>query len=214
MTILLNQLRKKIILILFIGFLLLFPISATASVEEAIFAGGCFWCLEHDLEEINGIIDAESGYSGGKLINPNYQKHDGHQESVKVVFDNAIIEYKDLLRAYWRNIDPFDGQGQFCDRGDSYRPVIFPFTESQKREAIKSVEHASNELNKSLKDLKVEIKESTSFWIAEDYHQDFAINNSFKYNFYRYSCGRDARLDSVWGSKARSSDSWTPEPQT
>tara|TARA_B100001996_G_scaffold293006_1_gene233189 strand:- start:98 stop:634 length:537 start_codon:yes stop_codon:yes gene_type:complete len=170
-----------------------------AESQEAIFAGGCFWCLEHDLEKVDGVLAVESGYSGGDLTNPTYQNHSGHKEVVKVIFNSDIISYKDLLENYWINIDPFDGKGQFCDRGDSYKPVIFTSNEEQKREVKDSQERISLALNIPLDQLKVDIIDSKTFWIAEKYHQDYAANNPIKYNFYRTSCGRDNRLKKVWG---------------
>jgi peptide-methionine (S)-S-oxide reductase len=179
--------------------LIFFPLQTFAESEEAIFAGGCFWCLEHDLEELDGVVNAESGYSGGDLSNPTYENHIGHQEVVKVIFDSDIISYKDLLKQYWFNIDPFDNKGQFCDRGDSYKPVIFTSNEEQERDAKDSQENISILLNIPLEQLKVDILESKVFWLAEKYHQDFAVRNPLKYNFYRTSCGRDNRLKKVWG---------------
>ena len=175
------------------------PIKVFAQSEEAIFAGGCFWCLEHDLEKIDGVLSAESGYSGGDLTNPTYENHSGHQEVVKVSYDSDVISYKDLLKRYWINIDPFDDQGQFCDRGNSYKPVIFTSNQEQKDEAKESKEKISVALNIPLDELKVDIIDSKTFWIAEKYHQDFAVKNPLKYKFYRTSCGRDNRLKKVWG---------------
>ena len=170
-----------------------------AESQDAIFAGGCFWCLEHDLEKLDGVISVESGYSGGEMTNPTYENHNDHQEVVKVIFDSEILSYKELLNNYWINIDPFDNNGQFCDRGDSYKPVIFTSSEKQEREAKESRDTISVGLNVSIDQLKVDILDSKTFWIAEKYHQDFAAKNPFKYNFYRTSCGRDNRLKKVWG---------------
>ena len=192
-------LRRLIVLCLLMQLLITSPVKAFAESEEAIFAGGCFWCLEHDLEKLDGVVSAESGYSGGDLINPTYQDHSGHQEVVKVIFDSDTISYKDLLKQYWVNIDPFDNNGQFCDRGDSYKPVIFTSNQEQKRDAKESQETISVGLNIPLEQLKVDIVESKVFWLAENYHQDFAVKNPLKYNFYRTSCGRDNRLKKVWG---------------
>ncbi len=175
------------------------PLKAFAESQEAIFAGGCFWCLEHDLEKLDGVISAESGYSGGDLINPTYDNHGGHQEVVKVSFNSDIISYKDLLENFWINIDPFDGNGQFCDRGDSYKPVIFTSNKEQENEAKNSQEIISQALNIPSDKLKVNILDAKTFWIAEKYHQNFAEKTSLKYNFYRASCGRDNRLKKVWG---------------
>ena len=191
--------RRLIVFSMLLQLLIACPLQAFAESEEAIFAGGCFWCLEHDLEKLDGVVSAESGYSGGDLINPTYQDHSGHQEVVKVVFDSDIISYKDLLKQYWVNIDPFDNNGQFCDRGDSYKPVIFTSNQEQKRDAKESQETISVGLNIPLEQLKVDIVESKVFWLAENYHQDFAVKNPLKYNFYRTSCGRDNRLKKVWG---------------
>ena len=194
-----NFLRPVIVLCILVQILIIFPINAIAQSQEAIFAGGCFWCLEHDLQKIDGVISAESGYSGGAIVNPTYENHKGHQEVVKVSFNSDIISYKDLLDSYWINIDPFDGDGQFCDRGNSYKPIIFTSNEEQKDEAKESKARISLSLNIPNDQLKVEILDAKPFWIAENYHQDYAVKNPLKYNFYRTSCGRDNRLKKVWG---------------
>tara|TARA_Y100001968_G_scaffold12607_1_gene10441 strand:+ start:201 stop:797 length:597 start_codon:yes stop_codon:yes gene_type:complete len=192
-------LRRIIVFSMLLQLLIAFPVEVFAESEEAIFAGGCFWCLEHDLEGLDGVVSAESGYSGGDLINPTYDNHNGHQEVVKVSFNPEVISYKDLLKQYWINIDPFDDKGQFCDRGDSYKPVIFVSNKDQESIAKESKQSISAELNTPLDQLKVDIIDSKPFWIAENYHQDFAVKNPLKYNFYRKSCGRDNRLKKVWG---------------
>ena len=192
-------LRRIIVFSMLFQLLIAFPVEVFAESEEAIFAGGCFWCLEHDLEGLDGVVSAESGYSGGDLINPTYDNHNGHQEVVKVSFKPEVISYKDLLKQYWINIDPFDDKGQFCDRGDSYKPVIFVSNKDQESIAKESKQSISAELNTPLDQLKVDIIDSKPFWIAENYHQDFAVKNPLKYNFYRKSCGRDNRLKKVWG---------------
>ncbi len=192
-------LRRLIVICMLLQLLIVLPLQVFAESEEAIFAGGCFWCLEHDLEKLDGVVSAESGYSGGDLINPTYENHSGHQEVVKVNFDSDSISYKDLLKNYWVNIDPFDNKGQFCDRGDSYRPVIFTSDQEQEREAKDSQKNISVALNVPLDKIKVDILDSKAFWKAENYHQDFAVRNPLKYNFYRTSCGRDNRLKKVWG---------------
>ena len=192
-------LRGLILICIVSQLLIVLPLQVFAETEEAVFAGGCFWCLEHDLEKLDGVFSAESGYSGGDLINPTYEKHSGHQEVVKVRFDSDIVSYKELLKNYWFNIDPFDNNGQFCDRGDSYKPVIFTSSLEQERDAKESQEDIANILNVPLDQLKVDIIDLKQFWIAENYHQDFAAKNSLRYNFYRTSCGRDNRLKKVWG---------------
>ncbi len=192
-------LRRLILICVLFQLLIICPSQVYAETQEAIFAGGCFWCLEHDLEKLDGVVSAESGYSGGDLKNPTYENHNGHQEVVKVRFNSDIISYTDLLHNYWINIDPFDDGGQFCDRGNSYKPIIFTSTEDQEREVKASKKNISRELNISIDQLKVENVKAQTFWIAETYHQDFAEKNPLKYNFYRTSCGRDNRLKKVWG---------------
>ena len=191
--------RRLIVTFVLLQLLISCPLKVFAESQEAIFAGGCFWCLEHDLEKLDGVSSVESGYSGGDLINPTYENHSGHQEVVKVIFNSDIISYKDLLTKYWINIDPFDNNGQFCDRGDSYKPVIFTSNQEQESEAKESQGIISLALKVPLNQLKVDILDSKTFWIAEKYHQDFAVKNPLKYKFYRTSCGRDNRLNKVWG---------------
>jgi peptide-methionine (S)-S-oxide reductase len=208
---------KRVFPVLVACLLLLWPLApAQAAVEEAVLAGGCFWCLEHDLEKLPGVLSVESGYSGGSLSNPTYRQVSGggtgHQEVVQVRFDNAKISYPTLLRAYWRNVDALDGGGQFCDRGSSYRPVIFTEGESQKQQAEASLQAAAKELGKPVSVIRVQIKPLSRFWPAEGYHQDYAERNSVKYGYYRWACGRDRRLDQLWGSKARSRSPWVSAP--
>ena len=180
-----------------------------ANAEEVILGGGCFWCLEHDLESQQGVYSVKSGYSGGDLKNPTYENHSGHQEVVLVDYDPKLVNLTAILRLYLRNVDPFDGDGQFCDRGDSYRPVIFFNDSNGENEAKSALISASKELKVPLKKISVEIKSKNQFWLAEDYHQDFAERNEVKYKFYRFTCGRDQKLDKIWGDKARSIDLWS-----
>ena len=193
--------------------LLLFaPVSVLAAAQDAVLAGGCFWCLESDLEHLPGVLSAESGYTGGTVARPTYQQVSsettGHQEAVRVRFDPAKISYARLLQSYWRNVDPLDGGGQFCDRGDSYRPVIFTQGERQQDQALASKAAAAAELGVPETAIKVEIKPLTTFWKAEGYHQDYAMRSKTKYTYYRWACGRDRKLDQVWGAKARSGVPW------
>ena len=176
--------------------------------EELIVAGGCFWCLEHDLESLSGINFVQSGYSVGGLLNPNYENHVVHQEVVLVDYDSKLVTLPEILRLYFRNIDPLDGKGQFCDRGDSYRPVIFFNDATEESDAINAVVSASNELRVPSEKISLELKSKGQFWLAEEYHQNFAENNELKYKFYRFSCGRDQRLDKLWGDNARSTNLW------
>ena len=206
------MLRRLLALSLTLGLLLIPAAPARAAVQQAVLAGGCFWCLEHDLEAVPGVTSVVSGYSGGQLQNPSYRQVSGggtgHQESVLVRFDDSRLSYAALLRAYWRNIDPFDGAGQFCDRGDSYRAVIFSDGPSQANEARRSLQAAARELGRPALDIKVAIKPLQRFWPAEEYHQNYADRNPVRYNYYRWSCGRDRRLDSVWGNRARKGVEW------
>ncbi len=198
----------KYLFSLIIFFLILInPVNTLA--EEVILAGGCFWCLEHDLESLDGINSVKSGYSGGDLQNPTYGNHSGHQEVVLVDYDSKSVSLPEILRLYLRNVDPLDGEGQFCDRGDSYRPVIFFNDSKEENEAKSALVNASTELGVPLEKIFVELKSKNQFWLAEDYHQNFADRNELKYKFYRFSCGRDQRLDNLWGDKARSLDLWS-----
>ena len=187
--------------------ILINPINSFA--EEVVLAGGCFWCLEHDLESLKGVNSVISGYSGGDLQKPNYENHDGHQEVVLVNYDSEKVALSEIYRLYLRNIDPLDGAGQFCDRGDSYRPIIFFENAYEKNEASQSLLSASKELDVKLEQINVELKPKSRFWEAEDYHQDFANRNELKYKFYRFSCGRDQKLDNLWKDNARKINAWS-----
>ena len=198
---------KNLFSIFIIFLIFLNPLRLNAN--EIVLAGGCFWCMEHDLESLEGIDNVKSGYSGGDILNPTYENHEGHQEVVLVNYDSNIIELETILRAYFRNIDPFDGEGQFCDRGDSYRPVIFYEDLDEADESKNALISASRELGVSVDKIKVELKSRNKFWVAEEYHQDFAKNNELKYKFYRYACGRDKRLDQLWGEKAKKTIAWS-----
>ena len=197
---------KNLFSIFIIFFIFINPIRLNAN--EIVLAGGCFWCMEHDLESLRGIDNVKSGYSGGNILNPTYENHAGHQEVVLVEYDSNVIRLETILRSYLRNIDPLDGEGQFCDRGDSYRPVIFYEDLMEADKSKNALISASKELGVSVDKMKVELKPRNKFWVAEDYHQDFAINNELKYKFYRYACGRDKRLDQLWGERAKKTIAW------
>ena len=177
--------------------------------DEIILAGGCFWCLEHDLEYLEGVDFVKSGYSGGDLSNPSYENHNGHQEVVLVNYDPKKVSLDKILRVYLRNIDPLDGKGQFCDRGDSYRPVIFYKDSIEEDKSNSALISASKELMRPIEEIKVEVKSINKFWVAEDYHQNFADNNELKYKFYRFSCGRDKRLNQLWGENSQTGNEWS-----
>jgi len=178
------------------------PVAAQA--DEAIFAGGCFWSMETDLDRVEGVTSTTSGYIGGTLANPTYQdvvtERTGHYEAVKVTFDPSKISYDQLLSAYWHSIDPTDAGGQFCDRGDSYRTAIFPMDAAQRRAAEASETAVAADLKQ---DVATKILPTAIFYPAEDYHQDYARKNPDHYNRYRIGCGRDRAVRAVWGDKAQ-----------
>lgn len=168
----------------------------------AILAAGCFWCIESDLEKLPGITAVESGYTGGTVENPSYEQVShggtGHYEAVRVFYDPAKIEYKDILHHFWRNVDPFDASGQFCDKGDQYRAAIFYQNEEEKEQAEWSKQVNEQRLGR---EIVTQILPAATFYPAEDYHQDYYKKNPTRYKFYRWRCGRDARLDDVWGDE-------------
>jgi peptide-methionine (S)-S-oxide reductase len=170
--------------------------AAPAQAETAYFAGGCFWCVEHDMSKIPGVVDVVSGYAGGAIPNPTYESHEGYREAVKVVFDPAKVSYRQLVDRFWPLIDPTDDGGQFCDRGPQYTSAVWVMTQAQ-LDAAKASEAAAGAKLKQGKML-TPIYRFTTFYPAEGYHQDFAQKNPLRYSFYRQGCGRDARLKAVW----------------
>lgn len=174
------------------------PSNAQSSQRaEAVFAGGCFWCVESDFEHLEGVIEAQSGYTGGDLRNPTYQNHEGHVEAVRVIYDPARVGYRQLLHYFWRHHDPLDGGGQFCDRGPPYRAAIF-VTEAQRADAEASLAETQRILGGQV---ATPIRPLTRFWPAEDYHQDYYEKNPVQYRYYRWRCGRDQRVREVWGDR-------------
>lgn len=173
-----------------------------AIAGTAIFAGGCFWCVESDFEAVAGVTEAVSGYTGGTSENPTYQSHADHVEAVRITFDETKVSYEQLLHTFWRTIDPTDSGGQFCDRGHSYTTAIFTLDAAQKEaaERTKAEIDASGRLGKPI---VTEIRDAGTFTVAEDYHQDFYKTNPARYQYYRRGCGRDARVDALWGDEAR-----------
>ncbi|UIJ37569.1 peptide-methionine (S)-S-oxide reductase MsrA [Desulfobaculum bizertense] len=173
----------------------------TGKPATAIFAGGCFWCMEKPFDSEEGVLSTTVGYTGGTSGNPTYEQVSGggtgHVEAILVRYDTTKVSYERLLEIYWRNVDPLDGQGQFCDRGNQYRPVIFVADKVQEEAAKKS--KADLALSGLLIDkIRVEILPAVKFWPAEEYHQDYYRKNPIRYGFYRKSCGRDKRLKQVW----------------
>lgn len=170
--------------------------------ETAIFAGGCFWCMQHPFDQLKGVISTTVGYTGGHTNNPTYDQvshgNTGHYESIKIAFDPSIISYKQILQNYWHNVDPFDDKGQFCDHGPSYQSVIFYENDIQKKLAEESKVVLEKEFNKKI---TTKILPASIFYPAEDYHQEFYKKNPIRYKFYRYRCSRDARLTEVWSNE-------------
>ena len=184
---------------------LLVPASLLADDAVATFAGGCFWCMEPPYDKLDGVKSTVSGYMGGHVDNPTYEQVSrggtGHAEVVQVTYDPEVVSYEKLLDVYWRNVDPFDAGGQFCDRGDSYRTGIFYHNAAQKRaaDASKAQLNASPRFDKPI---ATQVAKAGEFHPAEDYHQDYYEKNPLRYKYYRWACGRDDRLEQVWGDNA------------
>ena len=188
-------------------------LAGSASAETAIVAGGCFWCVESDFEQVPGVSEVVSGYSGGESQNPTYRNHEGHYEAVEITFDPGVISYGALIAKFLRSVDVLDAGGQFCDRGDAYRTAIFAQDAAQRQAAEAAVAEAEKVLGAAI---VTPVLDAGQFWIAEDYHQDYykgtgiiltragPKKQSNAYKFYRQSCGRDARVQEVWGAEALS----------
>lgn len=178
------------------------PVRA-AEPETAVFAGGCFWCVESDMEALDGVLGAVSGFAGGTLEHPSYARVSaggtGHLEAVEVTYDPDRITYAALTRAFLRTVDPLDAGGQFCDRGATYATAIFADGEAQREVAEAALAEASATLGQPV---VTPVREAAKFWPAEAYHQDYARTHSIKYSFYRWRCGRDARVEALWGAPA------------
>lgn len=170
------------------------------TLEVATFAGGCFWCMEEAFDEVPGVVSTTSGYTGGRLESPTYERvsggDTGHVEAVQVIFDPAVVSYERLLDAFWRNVDPTDDGGQFCDRGPQYVSVVYVRNERQRRLA-----EASKEALAESRPFPIltPILPATTFWTGESYHQDYYRKHPVRYRFYKFNCGRKARLDDLWG---------------
>jgi peptide-methionine (S)-S-oxide reductase len=175
---------------------------ADSNLKKAIFAGGCFWCMEHPFDEISGVVSVTSGYTGGSKAKPTYEEVSsgttGHAEAVQVVYDPAKVSYDKLVDVFWHNIDPLTANAQFCDHGTQYRSAIFYQDDEQKRvaEASKDALVKSKHFDKPI---VTQIVQASTFWPAEDYHQHYYKTHAIQYKFYRYNCGRDARLEQLWG---------------
>jgi peptide-methionine (S)-S-oxide reductase len=190
----------------FILLMSLFGLVSTAMADKAVFAGGCFWCMESDFEKLKdqGVIDVVSGFTGGTVKNPTYNgNHAGHYESIEVTYDPNKISYQQLLDYYWLQVDPFDDKGQFCDKGHSYLSAIFVANKEQRKLAEQSKQKVMDQFPN--KKVVTAILDASVFYPIkgdESYHQDFYKKSPIRYNFYRYRCGRDHRLKEIWGDKA------------
>jgi peptide-methionine (S)-S-oxide reductase len=180
--------------------------SAKDGRAVATFAGGCFWCMEPPYDELDGVTSTISGYTGGTKADPTYQEVSqggtGHTEAVQITYDPDKLTYEKLLEVFWRNVDPLDAGGQFCDRGDQYRTGIFVHDEEQRRLAEQSKQALEDNQRFEGQPIVTEIEEAGPFFPAEDYHQDYYEKNAIRYKFYRWNCGRDQRLAEVWGAEA------------
>ncbi len=175
---------------------------AQAQTAKAVFAGGCFWCVESDFDKVPGVLSTTSGYIGGKVANPSYEqvsgKGTGHAEAVEIVYDPKQVSYEQLVAYFWRTIDPTTKDRQFCDTGSPYRTAIFVQDAQQLAAAKASL--AALEKSKPFKEpIVTEIVLAGPFYAAEDYHQDYYKKNPLRYKYYRTSCGRDARIEQLWG---------------
>jgi peptide-methionine (S)-S-oxide reductase len=207
------KLKKFLNLVLSLGVILLLSGDTAYSASQstvptetakATFAGGCFWCMEPPFDKLDGVISTISGYAGGKKKNPTYEEvsagNTGHAEVVQITYDPKKITYEKLLEVFWRNVDPLTPNRQFCDIGSQYRTAIFYHDETQKRLA----EESKKALAKRFKEpIVTEIVAASEFYPAEDYHQDYYTKNPLRYKYYRYSCGRDQRLEALWGQAAK-----------
>jgi peptide-methionine (S)-S-oxide reductase len=176
---------------------------AAPSSARAVFAGGCFWCMEPPFDKLPGVKSTTSGFAGGQLKNPTYEQvsmgSTGHAESVQVIYDPRKVTYAQLLDTFWHNIDPLDGGGQFCDRGNQYRSAIFYGNEEEHKAAEESKARVQARLGRPV---QTQIVPAGAFYPAEEYHQDFYLRNPVRYHQYRQGCGRDARLKQLWGDEA------------
>ena len=191
---------KKLAFAIILAILLNTSISHSKNINEAYFAGGCFWCMEEFFEKIKGIEEVISGYSGGKTENPTYKEvtygDTGHFEVAKIIYNKEIISYKEILNLYWQNIDPFDAAGQFCDKGLSYRSVAFYKNQEEKNQ----IENSIKNIEKRFKGKKVVtfVREFKKFYPAEDYHQDYYQEKFMNYLLYKKACGREKTLEKIW----------------
>ena len=182
--------------------LLVASFAGSAQAEDrqtAIFAGGCFWCVESDFDKVEGVVDTVSGYTGGTMQNATYRNHGQHIEAVRITYDAEIVSYEQLLYVFWRTVDPTDAGGQFCDRGHTYNTRIFAVDEAQELAARESKAALAGRLPGPI---VTEIVPASDFWVAERGHQNYYKKNPARYNHYRTGCRRDARVAALWGDEA------------
>ncbi|QEA39422.1 peptide-methionine (S)-S-oxide reductase MsrA [Pistricoccus aurantiacus] len=186
------------------GGMLLGTVQAVAADnQQAVFAGGCFWCVEEAFDKVQGVISTTSGFTGGHTDNPSYEQvtggNTGHAEAVEVEYDPERVSYDELLQVFWRNIDPFAENRQFCDRGDSYRSAIFPLNDEQRTRAESSLDAVRERFDQNV---ATRVEDFSVFYPAEDYHQNYYKKNPLRYRFYKSACGRVERLEEIWGDEA------------
>jgi peptide-methionine (S)-S-oxide reductase len=182
-----------------VALVLMVVLAQSATAATAVFAGGCFWCMESAYQDVPGVTDVISGFSGGTHPNPSYSgAHTGHYEAVLVSYNPEQISYQQLLDLYWRNIDPFDAGGQFCDRGESYRAAIFVADDGEKQKAVATREAVIAQF--PAQQVVTEVLPRSEFFPVEEAHQDYYKKNPLRYQYYRRGCGRDPRLEKIWGS--------------
>ena len=191
---------RRAVLLIALGILTLMPAAAEDSTSTAVFAGGCFWCMEPPYDKTDGVIATVSGYSGGRTENPTYYEVSsgttGHLEVLRVEYDPAKVSYEELLEIFWRNIDPLDPRGQFCDKGEQYMSAIFVRNDEERKAAEASKAAVEAKLGQAS---TTKILPAAKFYPAEDYHQDYYKKNPMRYKLYRWNCGRDSRLKQLWG---------------
>lgn len=196
------MMKKSSLLIPLLFFSLIGNSNGEPAIAEATFAGGCFWCMEPPFDRLPGVLETLPGYTGGTVKNPSYEQvssgQTGHYEAIQILYDPNKIGYRQLLQVFWKNIDPSDDKGQFCDKGPQYRSAIFYHDDKQKRLALES-KRKLEESKPFSEPIQTDIIAAGIFYPAENYHQNYYRKNPLSYRFYRYTCGRDRRLRELWG---------------
>lgn len=199
------RLKLLLVFIWLVGLQSASALGSEPKLAKAVFAGGCFWCMEPPFDKLEGVTSTISGYTGGHVKNPDYKSvtrgRTGHYEVIQVTYDPSKISYSTLLDVFWLNIDPLDSRGQFCDKGPQYRSAIFYADENEKNQAKASLK-ALNDSKVLPSSVVTELLPAATFYPAESYHQDYYLKNPYRYKFYRTGCGRDKRLYELWGERA------------